>query len=68
MALRIERELCDSLKKLLCNSKFRLKDLYEWSSKPVTPREGEVAVDVEMFGTTWYCCVPASVDKRKVVS
>ena len=65
MALPIERELCDTLKKTLCNSRFRLKDLLEWSIQPVNVRNGEAAVEVKMLGTTWYCCVPASTDKRK---
>ena len=61
----IEREILTELKKTLCNSKLRMKDLYEWSSGPVTPRDGEIAVDVQALDMTWHCCVPAAADKRK---
>ena len=64
MITQLERDIVQELKKTLRNSKFRLKDLLEWSSAPVTPREGEIAVDVVVLGTTWHCCVPAGTDKR----
>ena len=65
MSTPLERGILAELKTILCNSKLRMKDLYEWSSGPVTPRDGEIAVDVKVFDMTWHCCVPASADKRK---
>ena len=65
MANPIEREILAELKKTLCNSKLRMKDLYEWSSAPVRLEEGEIAVEVKCLDMTWYCCVPANTDKRK---
>ena len=57
MSMKIEREIVQALKTTLRNSKFRLKDLMEWSS-------GEIAVDVVIDGFTWHCSVPAATDKR----
>ena len=65
MPTQLERDILTELKKTLCNSKLRMKDLYEWSSGPVKPRDGEIAVDVKLYDMTWHCCLPASADKRK---
>ena len=61
----LERSILAELKTLLCNRKLRMKDLYEWSSGPVTPRAGEIAVDVKLYNTVWHCCVPESAEKRQ---
>lgn len=61
----IERVLVDELQTLLCNPKFTKKDLLEWSTAPILPALGEIAVEVQALDMTWYCCVPASADKRK---
>ena len=65
MPTQLERDILTELKKTLCNSKLRLKDLYEWSSGPVAPRDGEIAVEVKLYDMVWHCFVPASADKRK---
>ena len=65
MSLPLEREILAQLKKTLCNSKLRIKDLLEWSSGHVTPHDGEILVEVKLHDMTWRCCVPAGADKRK---
>ena len=61
----IERAILTELKKILCNNKLRMKDLYEWSSGPVKAQKDETAIEIRCLDMTWFCCVPTSADKRK---
>ena len=50
--------------RVLNNPRMRLKDLHEWSTGEIVPQEGEIALQVDVYGTAIYVAVPASVDKR----
>lgn len=65
MSMRdIERAVCDAARVALNNPKLRLKDLQEWTSGTIPPREGEVVVNVHAIGMNWDVAVLAVCDKR----
>ncbi len=46
----LEREIVMELKRIIKNSKFRLKDLMEWKSAEITPHEGEKVIKLPGLG------------------
>lgn len=56
----LERELVYHARVILNNQKLRVKDLLEWSSGPVAPRDGEIELRINELN----CVFAAGTDKR----
>lgn len=55
-----------SAKKVLCNPKLRLKDLLEWSTGEVSPRDGEIVIEIG-DGLNVSAVYKKEMDKRQPV-
>ena len=56
-----ERELVDEARRILKNPKLRKKDLQEWSTSDIAPREDEVVIDVPRYA---FAAFKKECDKR----
>lgn len=64
MSMRtLERVVLAGAKAVLCNPKLKMKDILEWSTGTVEPRDGEVVVNVPDPGVS--VCVLKAHDKRE---
>lgn len=59
----LEREITVSARIIFCNSKLRVKDICEWSTGKVQPRDDEVSVELPDLGVT--VSILKIHDKRK---
>lgn len=61
----IERLLWHEVKVLAKNPKLRKKDIQEWTSGEIAPREDEaVFKDIELLGMKWQVAILKKDDKR----
>ena len=60
----VERAITAEAREVLGNRKLRLKDVLEWRSATIAPRDGETVIEVDAFGMHWWVAVPTSCDKR----
>ena len=59
----VERSIVEEVRELINFRGFRKKDLMEWSSGPVVPEEGEVALFLPKMGVN--VSFASSLDHRK---
>lgn len=60
----LEKEIVEHVRVLVCNPKFKRKDLMEWSTGEVIPAADEVTVYDDLLKLT--VCLKKSMDKRGV--
>ena len=60
---RVESAIWHECQRILENQAMRKKDLLEWSTGPVAPRDGEVEIWRESLGVN--AIVLASLDRRR---
>ena len=60
---QLESVIWRECQRILENPKMRKKDLLEWSTGEVEPRDGEIAIYIDHLGIT--AVVQAQLDRRK---
>lgn len=58
----LEKEIVAHVQVLVCNPKFKRKDIMEWSTGEVTPAADEVTVYDDILRVT--VCLKKTADKR----